>query len=64
MKKKAIRDYVDPEKGLEAKERGNTAFRDGNFPEAAKEYEEATKVGLHTSEIIDTFFCLWFLTSK
>merc|ERR1712023_437316 len=42
MKKKAIRDYVDPEKGLEAKERGNTAFRDGNFPEAAKEYEEAT----------------------
>jgi len=35
--------YVNPELGLEAKERGNAAFRDGKFPEAIKEYEEAVK---------------------
>merc|ERR1712070_175390 len=43
MKKKAISDYIDPAKGLEAKERGNTAFREGNFPDAIKEYEDAVK---------------------
>jgi stress-induced-phosphoprotein 1 len=43
MKKRAIAAYIDPEKGLEAKERGNTAFRDGNFADAIKEYEEAIK---------------------
>ena len=43
MKKKAIADYIDPEKGLEAKERGNTAFRDGDFGKAISEYEEAIK---------------------
>ena len=32
-----------PQLGLEAKERGNAAFRDGNFPKAIEEYEEAIK---------------------
>jgi len=35
--------YLSPELGLEAKERGNVAFREGNFPQAIKEYEEACK---------------------
>lgn len=35
--------YVNPELALEAKERGNAAFRDGKFPEAIKEYEDAVK---------------------
>ena len=35
--------YVNPELGLAAKERGNTAFRDGKYPEAIQEYEEAVK---------------------
>lgn len=43
MKKKAIAAYVDPVKGLEAKERGNVAFRDGNFADAINEYEDAVK---------------------
>lgn len=43
LKKKAIADYIDPEKGLEAKERGNTAFREGDFGKAISEYEEAIK---------------------
>merc|ERR1712146_459439 len=43
LKKKAIADYIDPEKGLEAKERGNTAFREGDFAKAISEYEEAIK---------------------
>eukprot|EP01038_Epipyxis_sp_PR26KG_P007406 gene7406-10095_t len=43
QKKLAIKNYINPELGLEAKERGNTAFRDGNFPQAIIEYEEAVK---------------------
>merc|ERR1712188_94051 len=43
MKKKAISDYINPELGLEAKERGNTAFRDGDFAKAISEYEDAIK---------------------
>lgn len=35
--------YVNPELATEAKERGNVFFRDGKFPEAIKEYEEAVK---------------------
>lgn len=35
--------YINPELALEAKERGNTAFREGNFPQAITEYEEAVK---------------------
>jgi len=35
--------YVNPGLALEAKERGNTAFREGKFPDAIKEYEEAIK---------------------
>jgi len=43
LKKKKAQDYIDPELGLQAKEKGNAAFREGNFPEAIKEYEEAIK---------------------
>lgn len=43
MKKKAIAAYIDPEKGLEAKERGNVAFREGKFGDAITEYEDAVK---------------------
>jgi stress-induced-phosphoprotein 1 len=43
FKKKAIKAYINPELGAEAKERGNTAFRDNDFPTAIKEYEEAVK---------------------
>jgi stress-induced-phosphoprotein 1 len=35
--------YINPELGLAAKERGNAAFREGKFPDAIKEYEEAIK---------------------
>ncbi|KAG5188523.1 hypothetical protein JKP88DRAFT_197773 [Tribonema minus] len=35
--------YVDPEKALAAKERGNEHFRAGNWVDAIKEYEEAVK---------------------
>jgi len=42
-KKKRAQAYIDPAKALEAKERGNEAFRDGIFPEAIKGYEEAIK---------------------
>ena len=43
QRKKATQLYVNPELGLEAKERGNTAFREGDFPTAIKEFEEAIK---------------------
>jgi len=43
QKKRKIQEYINPELGLEAKERGNTAFREGDFPTAIKEYEDATK---------------------
>jgi stress-induced-phosphoprotein 1 len=42
-KKRAIAAYIDPVKGVEAKERGNDFFRAGDFPSAIKEYEEAVK---------------------
>jgi stress-induced-phosphoprotein 1 len=35
--------YINPELALEAKERGNAAFREGKFGEAVHEYEEAVK---------------------
>jgi stress-induced-phosphoprotein 1 len=35
--------YINPELALEAKERGNTAFREGKYGDAIKEYEEAVK---------------------
>lgn len=35
--------YVDPAQGAAAKDRGNEHFRAGRWPEAIKEYEEATK---------------------
>jgi len=43
FKKAAKAAYVNPELAEEAKERGNTAFREGKFPDAIKEYEEAIK---------------------
>jgi stress-induced-phosphoprotein 1 len=33
--------YLDPQKSLEHKEKGNQYFKDGKFPEAIKEYTEA-----------------------
>lgn len=42
-KKLARERYINPELGLEAKERGNTAFREANYPKAIEEYEEAIK---------------------
>lgn len=42
-KKKALQAYINPELGVEAKERGNTAFRESDFPTAIREYEEAVK---------------------
>ncbi|CAM9630929.1 unnamed protein product [Choristocarpus tenellus] len=35
--------YIDPEKALAAKERGNDHFRSGSWANAIKEYEEAMK---------------------
>lgn len=35
--------YINPELALAAKEAGNAAFRDGKFPEAISQYEEAIK---------------------
>lgn len=43
LKKHQIAAYINPELGAEAKERGNVAFREGNFPQAIKEYEDACK---------------------
>lgn len=43
LKKQQTLQYINPELGAEAKERGNQAFRDGNFPLAIQEYEEAVK---------------------
>mmetsp|Transcript_20153 Transcript_20153/g.20252 ORF Transcript_20153/g.20252 Transcript_20153/m.20252 type:complete len:558 (+) Transcript_20153:129-1802(+) len=43
LKKKKAQAYINPEEGLAAKERGNTAFREGKFADAIKEYEEAVK---------------------
>ncbi|TFJ85938.1 hypothetical protein NSK_002758 [Nannochloropsis salina CCMP1776] len=35
--------YVDPAKAVEAKDRGNEAFRAGKWPDAVKEYNEAIR---------------------
>ena len=35
--------YIDPEKAVEAKAVGNTFFKEGNFPDAVKQYSEAIK---------------------
>jgi stress-induced-phosphoprotein 1 len=43
QKKLQQQSYINPELGAQAKERGNTAFREGNFPLAISEYEEACK---------------------
>ena len=43
QKKRAREAYIDPALGMEAKERGNAKFREGNYPDAIKEYEEAIK---------------------
>ncbi len=42
-KKKLASAYVDPEKALEAKVRGNDHFRAGQWKEAIMEYEDAVK---------------------
>jgi len=42
-KKLSEQAYINPEMGLEAKERGNEFFRAGDFPSAIREYEEACK---------------------
>lgn len=38
--------YVDPEKAMEAKERGNEHFRAGQWAKAIEEYEEV-RVNIH-----------------
>ncbi len=43
LKKLQQQQYINPELGAQAKERGNTAFREGNFPQAIAEYEDACK---------------------
>lgn len=45
--------YVDPEKALEAKERGNEQFRAGQWALAISEYEEVSKnvVGCDKSQL-------------
>ena len=42
-KKKDTLDYQDEGKAQEAKQRGNDFFREKNFPEAIREYEDAVK---------------------
>jgi stress-induced-phosphoprotein 1 len=42
-KKKEEAAYIDPAKAVEAKDRGNEAFRGGQWPDAVKEYGEAIK---------------------
>jgi len=36
-------DYIDPEKALEHKAKGNALFKEGKWPEAIKEYTEALR---------------------
>ena len=43
LKKQQRENYINPQLGLEAKERGNAAFREGRFADAISEYEEAVK---------------------
>lgn len=42
-RKKERAAYINPELGLAAKERGNAKYREGDFPGAIAEYEEAIK---------------------
>jgi len=42
-KKQAAADYINPEKAVEAKERGNALFKEGKFSEAEVEYADAIK---------------------
>lgn len=42
-KKKAMQAYINPELAVEAKERGNVAFRANDYPTAIREYEDAVK---------------------
>lgn len=42
-KKKDEEAYWDDDKAEEAKARGNAFFKEGKWPDAIKEYEEATK---------------------
>lgn len=42
-KKQEEQAYIDPAKAVEAKDRGNEAFRAGLWPDAIKEYNEAIK---------------------
>eukprot|EP00830_Metopus_es_P010388 TRINITY_DN1999_c0_g1_i1.p1 TRINITY_DN1999_c0_g1~~TRINITY_DN1999_c0_g1_i1.p1 ORF type:complete len:591 (+),score=196.13 TRINITY_DN1999_c0_g1_i1:70-1842(+) len=43
IKKQEEEKYLDPVKAEEHKEKGNVFFRDGNFAEAIKEYDESIK---------------------
>ena len=43
FKKQQAQEYINPELGLEAKQKGNDCFRAGNFPDAIKNYEEAIR---------------------
>lgn len=46
--------YVDPEKALEAKERGNEQFRAGQWAKAIQEYEEV-RLGSGVIKFLITF---------
>lgn len=43
MKEEEAKNYINPELGVEAKERGNALFREGKFPDAIKEFDEAIR---------------------
>lgn len=43
LRKQRETEYIDPAKGEEAKERGNTAFKAGDFRTAVTEYSDAIK---------------------
>lgn len=43
LKKREETAYIDPAKGLEAKEEGNRLFTAGNFKDALAKYQDATK---------------------